>query len=98
MSRIGDVPSVQAGPIEHADFLELECLRQSDRNASGGDLAAALGRVDDDLPEERGESDTRMENAVQEAFAELGYRAHHSGSGPYIYPFSVNEATQFLEF
>ena len=79
MFKIGEVPSLQAGPIEHADFLELECLRQSDRNASGSDLAAALGRVDDDLPEDRARSDTRMENMVDEAFSELGYRAQQSG-------------------
>jgi len=61
MFKIGEVPSLQAGPIEHADFVELECLRQSDRNASGNDLAAALGRVDDDLPEDRGKSDPTRE-------------------------------------
>ena len=40
MFKIGHAPGVHAGPIEHADFLELECLRQSDRNASGADLRA----------------------------------------------------------
>lgn len=98
MFKIGEVPSLQAGPIEHADFLEIECLRQSDRNASGNDLAAALGRVDDDLPEDRPESDTRMENIVDEALAELSYRAQQSGVGPHVYPFAVHEDTRLLEF
>jgi hypothetical protein len=98
MFKIGEVPSLQAGPIEQADFLELECLRQSDRNASGSDLAAAPGRVDDDLPEDRVQSDMRMENIAEEAFSELGYRAQQSGPGPHVCPFSVDEATRLLEF
>jgi len=98
MFKIGRVPSLQAGPIEHADFLELECLRQSDRNASGGDLAAALGRVDDDLPEERDESDIHTENYVRETFEELEYRSEHCGIGPHPYPFKVYGDSLFLEF
>jgi hypothetical protein len=98
MFKIGEVPSVQAGPVEHADFLEIECLRQSDRNASGGDLAAALGRLDDDAPEDRGESDTRMENILDEAYSELGCRAQHSGRSSHSYPFRVDEQARLLEF
>lgn len=98
MFKIGRVPSIQAGPIEHADYLELECLRQSDRNASGGDIAAALGRVDDDLPENRDGSDVQTENFVQEAFGELEYRVQHCGSGPHPYPFTVNGKGLLLEF
>jgi hypothetical protein len=97
MFKIGEAPSLQAGPVEHADFLELECLRQSDRNASGSDLAAALGRVDDDLPEDRPRSDTRMENVVDDAFSELDYRAQQSGGGPHVYPFSVSESARLLQ-
>lgn len=98
MFKIGEAPSLQAGPVEHADFLELECLRQSDRNASGSDLAAALGRVDDDLPEERSRSDVRMENIAEEAFSELVYREQQSGGGPHVYPFSVTESAKLLQF
>ena len=97
MFKIGRVPSLQAGPVEHADFLELECLRQSDHGASGGDLAAALGRVDDDLPEDRDDSDVQTENFVQETFGELGYRTTLRGRA-HVYPFTVNGKNLFLEF
>ena len=75
MFKIGSVPSLVAGSIEPADFLEIECLKQSDRNISGGDLAAALGRVADDLAQDRSTSDDRMEAIVEDVFFELGDRA-----------------------
>lgn len=97
-SRSVSAPSVKADPVEHADYLEIDCLRQSDRNASAADLTAALGRVSDDLPEERPETDSRMEALVEAAFAELAERARHCGTGRHRYPFRVSEDDKLLEF
>ena len=44
MFKIGETPPFEANPIEHADFLELECLRQSDRSASGQQFSTASAR------------------------------------------------------
>jgi hypothetical protein len=96
--KICEVPSPNADPVEHADYLELECLRQSDRNASGGGLAAALSRIDDDLPEDRHDADERMEAIVEGAFDELENRSEHSGDGPYKYPFKVDAKDKLLEY
>lgn len=96
--KVGETPSARANRIEHADFLEIECLRQTDLNASGGDLLAAISRIDDDLPEERSRSDMRMDALVHEVFDELTDRARHSGAGPYTYPFHVDGDSQLLRF
>lgn len=98
MFKIGETPSVTAHPIEHADYLEFECLRQTDGNASGGDLIAALKRIDDDLPDRRATSDERYESIADAAFAELKSRSEHCGVGYYPYPFKVSEDSQLLEF
>jgi hypothetical protein len=98
MFKIGATPPLGAGAVEHADFLELECLRQSDRNASGEDLKAALSRIDDDMPQDRPISDQRLENIVEETFIELAARATHGGQGPHQYPFEVDEQGKLLKF
>jgi hypothetical protein len=98
MFKIGTTPAVTAGPLEHADFLELECLRQSDGNASGGDLRAALSRVSDDIAQDKSKADDRLEAAADAAFDELARRSRHSGTGLYIYPFDVDERTKLLQF
>jgi len=98
MFKIGETPSFEANPIEHADFLEIECLRQSDRNASGADLSRALTRVADNPSRDRAISDEPMEAAIEAAFSELADRATHGGGPPHVYPFNVNEATQLIEY
>lgn len=98
MFKIGETPSVTAHPIEHADYLEFECLRQSDGNASGADLIAALKRIDDDLPEKRATSDERYEAIVDAAFTELKHRSEHCGNSHYTYPFKVSDDHQLLDF
>ena len=98
MFKMGEVPSPRAAAVEHADYLELECLRKGDKEASGADLAAALGRLDDDVLDEKAIADIRMEATVESAFAELLERYEHSGSGEYKYPFSVTEDASLLKF
>src|SRR5262245_14542454 len=98
MFKIGETPSMSADPIEHADFLELECMRQSDRNASGADLIAALGRLADDPPEERGTADERAEQIIEAAFDELSERKRHCGTGAYRYPFKIDKSERLLKF
>lgn len=98
MFKIGETPSMSADPIEHADYLEIECLRQSDRNASGADLIAALGRVADDLPEERAKADERAEEIIEATFNELRERRKHSGKGAYRYPFKIDKSERLLRF
>ncbi|MFO0797091.1 MAG: hypothetical protein U0804_06405 [Gemmataceae bacterium] len=97
MFKIGETPNPTAHPNDHADFIELECLRQTDGNASGGDLTAAIKRLEDDDPERRATSDVRHESIVDAAFTELRNRATYSGSGYYRYPFRVSEDDQLLE-
>lgn len=96
--KIGTTPPRSAHPDAHADFLELECLRQSDGNASGGDLIAALKRVDDDAPGDRGVSDERYEATVQSAFGELLSRQLHTSPAHHVYPYRVSSDDQLLEF
>ena len=98
MFKIGETPTLTAHPTDHADYLEIECLRQSDGNASGQDLIAALKKLADDAMEDRNTSDDRFENIVTAAFAELKCRAAHSGRGYYRYPFRVSEDDQLLDF
>lgn len=71
MFKIGQAPMHTDDAIHHADYIELECLRHSDFNFSGGDLSAVFSRLNDDLPENRRVDDLDTENAVREAFAEL---------------------------
>lgn len=94
---LGQTPSPWAPSTDWADFLEVECLRQSDRNASSGDLLAALSRIDDDAPEERAFTDSQSETLVAETFAELSERARHSGTGTHCYPFRIDEEGQLIE-
>ena len=98
MFKLGSAPLQSADPIDHADYLELECLRQSDRNASGGDLAAIFSRLSDDLPEERPDSDIDSENAILEAFSELSDRIVHSGKTKHRYPYRLNRCADLLKF
>ena len=98
MFKLGDAPLPTADPIDHADFLEIECLRQSDRNASGGDLSAVFSRINDDLPEDRTEADLDSENAVREAFSELADRVVHSGRRRHRYPYRIGRNADLLKF
>jgi hypothetical protein len=99
MFKIGESPSVRAGPVEHADYLELECLRKRDRFASGADLTTVLGRLSDDSSvSERTDAADRLEGTVDAAFYELELRAEHSrGIGLHRYPFVV-EPPRLLRF
>ena len=97
MFKLGNVPSPSADSLEHADFLEIECLRQSDNNASAADLAAAFGRLSDDVPEDKADSDFVAENTVQEAFSELADRSTHSGCSKHRYPFKVSGDSPLLK-
>jgi hypothetical protein len=94
---LGHTPSARANQVEWADFLEIQCLFQSDRNASSGDLLAALSRIDDDILEERGRVDGRFDGLVFDTFTELRARSEHCGRGVYKYPFRVDEEGQFIE-
>jgi hypothetical protein len=98
MFKIGETPSMSADPIEHADYLEIECLRQSDRNASGADLISALGRVADDLPEDRPMADEKAEHIIEAVFEELAERIANSGVGAYRYPFAIDKSSRLLQF
>jgi len=98
MFKIGQTPMHTEDPIHHADYIELECLRQSDLNYSGGDLSAAFSRVNDDLPEERQDADLDTENAVFNAYSELSDRIVHSGRRKHRYPFRVASTANLLIF
>src|SRR5205823_19035 len=71
MFKIGQAPTPRADSVEHADYLEIECLRRSDARVSGADLAAALGRLDDDLLEEKPKSDTGWNRSRKTPFPSL---------------------------
>jgi hypothetical protein len=98
MFKIGTAPPHTADQIDHADYLELECLRQSDLNISGADLSAVFSRLNDDLPEDRRDADLDTENAVREAFSELGDRVEHSGRRKHRYPYRLNRTADLLTF
>lgn len=98
MFKIGQAPMHTEDPIHHADYVEIECLRQSDRSYSGGDLGAVFSRLNDDLPENRRIDDLDTENAVREAFEELADRIEHSGRRRHRYPFKVRAGADLLAF
>ena len=98
MFKIGEVPSLQAGPIEHADFLELECLRQSDRNASGA-TSRRRSAASMTTCRKTGANPTRgWRTSWRKRSPSWAIARSKADSGPHVYPFSVNEATRLLEF
>ncbi len=96
MFKLGQAPMHTDDPIHHADYIEIECLRQSDRNYSGGDLSAVFSRLNDDLPENRRDEDLDTENAVREAFSELADRIEHSGKRKHRYPYKIRRGSELL--
>jgi hypothetical protein len=98
MFKIGETPLHSEDAIHHADFIELECLRQSDKSYSGHDLSSAFGRVSDDLPEDRPELDEDIENAIIEAYSKLSDRVIHSARKTHRYPFRLDDNYDLLFF
>ncbi|QDU23298.1 hypothetical protein [Urbifossiella limnaea] len=98
MFKIGTAPTHTEDAIHHADYIELECLKKSNGSFSGGDLAAVFSRLNDDLPEDRRDADLDTENAIREAFAELGDRIEHSGRRGHRYPYKLNRNADVLTF
>jgi len=98
MFKLGQTPPHTEDPIHLADYIELECLKQSDLNYSGGDLSALFSRLNDDLPEDRRDADLDTENAVREAYSELSDRMEHSGRRKHRYPYRLAASADLLIF
>lgn len=75
-----------------ADFAEIECLKQGDRNLSVTDVASAM-----QLPVDEDEDD-EIHHSVTEAFKELEARLHNCGPDDGRYPFSLDSRGDVLRF
>jgi hypothetical protein len=87
MYKLGQVPSLRAGIEELADYVEVECLRQTDRNASIEDVLRSAGRVAEDLEDDREQQDIRSDTVAVSIAEELVSRVRDAGLGLYRYPF-----------
>lgn len=75
-----------------ADFAEIECLKQSDRNLSVIDVASAMQlAVDED-------EDEGIHRSVTDAFKELEERLRNCGPDDGRYPFSLDPRGDVLRF
>jgi hypothetical protein len=68
--------------VDLADWMEMSALQAADKNSSGGDLAAAVGRsavIDDE----------KIDALISATLGELAFRVQAAGGG---YPFNFNGA------
>jgi hypothetical protein len=98
MFRLGQTPSPRANAVELADYVEIECLRQSDRNASIEDLLRDIGRISEDSESDREAADAEVDDIVLAVGKELADRAGGTGPDrrPYRYPFSLDPRAEVL--
>src|SRR5438105_12649483 len=98
MYKLGEAPSPRADVVQLADFLEVECLRQTDRNASIQDVLSDIGRLSDDFETEAAESDADRDSLVAAVLAELVERQEDSGLGTHRYAFDIDTTRAVLHF
>lgn len=75
-----------------ADFAEIYCLQQSDRNISITDVASAISLSRDE------DEDDRIQLSVVDAFGELEERLQNCGENDGRYPFSISSRGELLQF